>query len=516
MHNQDDMHKQKPKKHKWLALAAALIIAAPDAGRCFAPFICPAVPAYETGIKSPVLNTSNTPIKDFLRREWNRIRRNLLMNYAYDYDQQDNIVSKNTEHGNYAYDYDKTNQLTSVNYPELPDEQFTYDKVGNRIEHLLEQASTAAEYNSNNELEISGDATFEYDDNGNMVQKVEGSTTTVYVYDVDNRLVQVTDNNGLNVTYYYDPFGRRLSKNVNGTKTFYLYSEEGLIAEADETGTITKTYGFTPDSIWGTDPVWMKTNGEYHFYLNDDLGTSQKMITSNGAVTWSAHATAFGRAYVDSSSTVENNLRFPGQFFDEEIQKHQNWYRYYDTESGRYTQVDPIGFAGSDWNIFRYAFNNPIFIIDPLGLDTFIQNRELNPKNLHLRKPVEHFASHTFVYTTNDDGSLKHTYSWGNDYDKQNKGMWFKDSPEDVSAALIAIKQRHEFEGAPYCKRPFLPDNFGDRIGGKELDKFVEKAFQMRKKNPKHNSRHGWHLFNNCKHEAKRLINDAKSLLGSP
>jgi RHS repeat-associated protein len=176
------------------------------------------------------------------------------------------------------------------------------------------------------------------------------------------------------------PFGRRLSKSLTTssgtTTTYFLYADEGLIAEADAQGTLTKTYGWIPKGIWGTAPVWMRvinstteTNG-YHWFINDDLGTPQKLAAPNGAVTWSAAYDVFGAATVDTSnSTVVNNLRFPGQYFDQETSLHYNWHRYYDPATGRYTTADPIKFLGGI-NFYQYARNSPVNYFDPRGLKT--------------------------------------------------------------------------------------------------------------------------------------------------
>lgn len=83
---------------------------------------------------------------------------------------------------------------------------------------------------------------------------------------------------------------------------------------------------------------------------------------------WSATYAAFGAAMVDAESTVTNNLRFPGQYFDAETGGHWNFQRYFDPVSGRYTQVDPIGFAGGDVNLFRYVGNGVVVWSDPWGL----------------------------------------------------------------------------------------------------------------------------------------------------
>jgi len=159
--------------------------------------------------------------------------------------------------------------------------------------------------------------------------------TTTYTYDDENRLVQV--NNGTNViTYTYDPFGRRIEKNVNGVITQYLYSSEGLIGEYDAGGNVIKNYGYSTTTSWGIDPLFIKQGTNVYFYHNDGSGTPQKITNSSGTVVWQATYSSFGKATVDGSSTITNNLRFPGQYFDSETGLHYNFHRFYDPEMGRY------------------------------------------------------------------------------------------------------------------------------------------------------------------------------------
>ncbi len=199
---------------------------------------------------------------------------------------------------------------------------------------------------------------------------------------MDNRLVEIKDgSNNTIATYTYDPFGRRIKKQTGAGVTYYLYSDEGLIGEYDAAGNELKTYGYKPDSTWTTDPLFCHSrengNPEFYFYQNDHLGTPQKMTNISGAVVWSATYDAFGKAIVDASSTIMNNLRFPGQYFDGETNLYYNWNRFYDSIIGRYMITDPIGFAGGDENLFRYVLNNPLRWIDPDGLSTFICRRPL-------------------------------------------------------------------------------------------------------------------------------------------
>jgi YD repeat-containing protein len=60
----------------------------------------------------------------------------------------DNIVAKQTEQSNYQYDYDGLYRVTEVDNPDLNDEAFIYDAVGNRL--TLSATTSDRIYNENN------------------------------------------------------------------------------------------------------------------------------------------------------------------------------------------------------------------------------------------------------------------------------------------------------------------------------------------------------------------------------
>jgi RHS repeat-associated protein len=110
-----------------------------------------------------------------------------------------------------------------------------------------------------------------------------------------------------------------------------------------------------------------------HYVHNDHLGTPMALTDESGAKVWSATYDPFGQATVNedvdgNGEPVTLNIRFPGQYYDQETGLHYNYFRYYDPELGRYLTSDPIGLAGGT-NTFAYVVNNPLKHIDPKGLD---------------------------------------------------------------------------------------------------------------------------------------------------
>ena len=68
--------------------------------------------------------------------------------------------------------------------------------------------------------------------------------------------------------------------------------------------------------------------------------------------------------FFESSEIISNNIRFQGQYFDQETGLHYNRYRYYSPYVGRFISKDPIGLLGGH-NVYA---QNPVEWLDPRGL----------------------------------------------------------------------------------------------------------------------------------------------------
>jgi RHS repeat-associated protein len=282
-----------------------------------------------------------------------------------------------------VYGYDDGYRLTGVQAPNAAfNEGYTVDVAGNRTSHTRGGVAGATWiYDEAGQLKTRGTVSYEYDDNGNLVRKTDTALaeplrTTVFAYDPLNRMREVRDGAGtLVASYDYDPFDRRLVKQrgESGEPTYYLMSATGLLAEMGATGEVQLSYGWHPEHDGGTYPLFARmpdgAGGQrYVYYHNDHLGLPQRMTDKSGAVVWAADYDGFGKASVRTvaGAPVTSNLRFPGQYFDEETGLHYNDRRYYDPQTGRYITRDPLGFGGGS-NLYAYAAHSPTNLTDPTG-----------------------------------------------------------------------------------------------------------------------------------------------------
>jgi len=192
-----------------------------------------------------------------------------------------------------------------------------------------------------------------------------------FTYDNTNRMSQAV-NGAVTTNYKYDGKGQRVVKNTAGTITLFIFDKDGsLIAEADGGGVVQRDYVY-----FGGRPVALATvtgAPAVFYYHVDHLGSPQVLTNQLGTVVWAGDYGVFGEVNL-TTNTIENNLRFPGQYYDSETGLHYNYFRDYDPALGRYTQSDPIGLAGG-LNTFAYVYANPLKFYDDLGLECIYVGR---------------------------------------------------------------------------------------------------------------------------------------------
>jgi RHS repeat-associated protein len=127
-----------------------------------------------------------------------------------------------------------------------------------------------------------------------------------------------------------------------------------------------------------------------------------------------------------SSAVFRYNLRFPGQYFDEETGTHFNWNRDYDPSIGRYVQSDPIGLQGGI-NTFLYALGSPLKFFDFDGLVPDGHHWVIGPirNNPDLSKEARE------VFRNAKTGYFGEMHGWSKEHAAYNRGvqeLWNKNS----------------------------------------------------------------------------------------
>ena len=259
---------------------------------------------------------------------------------------------------------------------------YTYDAVGNRtgktITPLVDgeaQASIQKSYqyasNSNRITEIDAQA-ITADAVGNLTQD---RANRELVYDAQSRLTSVKIAGSPVAEFRYNALGQRTQKRNSQGITTFLYGPDGqLLGEQQFDSQGSKLSG--QYYIWlermpvGGVSITFDSQGAIAtsepFYLHSDHLNTPRMATDQAHQNvWQWQSDAFGVGQATGSLVV--NLRFPGQYFDQESGLHYNYFRDYDPETGRYVESDPIGLNGG-LNTYGYVLANPLLYTDRNGL----------------------------------------------------------------------------------------------------------------------------------------------------
>ncbi len=244
------------------------------------------------------------------------------------------------------------------------------DGSGNRvsIDKTVPNAGTLPVRNESadylhNRLTATDTALYNYDDEGQLSSREEGATTA-YTFDKAYRLTGI----GNDTVFSYDGAGNRIRAVRSGTETRYIYDASGnLLAEADGNNVITRYYVHGAGLLAAITPV--DAVYCYHF---DATGNTVAVTDGSQNVVNSYDYSPFGMI-LNETEAFAQPFKYVGKLG---VMAESNGFyymraRYYDPVTGRFISEDPKGFDGGDVNLYVYAGNNPVLLVDPEGTFVF-------------------------------------------------------------------------------------------------------------------------------------------------
>lgn len=271
----------------------------------------------------------------------------------------------------YEYDYDLAGRLEEVRSG--PDamslsvtDTYGYDDNGNRTSHN----SATGTYDNQDRIQTYDGWTYSSNDRGDVVSKVDGSTsdTWLYGYDAFGALVSVTDPTSDVVTYRTDGKSRRVMRLLNGTVTnTWLWRDQlRLAAELTPSGALKARYVSAlernvPEVIFDDLDGTTVTKR----LITDHLGSVRMVIdTATGTILQTHAYSAFG---IMSGSAPGQPFGFAGGLYDVETGLVRFGAREYQAALGRWTSRDSLYFDANQANLYAYAGSDPVNNLDPDG-----------------------------------------------------------------------------------------------------------------------------------------------------
>jgi RHS repeat-associated protein len=149
------------------------------------------------------------------------------------------------------------------------------------------------------------------------------------------------------------------------TTTRYVYDNEDILLELNGANAIVARYTHGP----GIDePLIMEKNVQSFYYHADGLGSITEITNQSGTVVQRYAYSSFGKIDSQLDGNFVQPYTFTGRELDSETELYYYRARHYDAGRGRFLQEDPIRFGGGT-NFYNYVGGNPTVRVDPFGLD---------------------------------------------------------------------------------------------------------------------------------------------------
>jgi RHS repeat-associated protein len=283
---------------------------------------------------------------------------NLLEYEDYARDAGGRITARDRNGVNSTFTHNTLDRLTGYAIPGQTG-SFTFSLAGNRTGQTVNGTPKTLTFNTANRILTDGALAVTHDANGAVTQY----GTAALTWNARHELVQVVDG-GTTTQFFYDCFGRRVGKSVNGALTRYVYLGADLCAEADASWNQTAAYFYQP----GVDrPITRTDAAGTVWYLQDLSGSVSALAKNDGTLYGRYHYSPWGEVVSADAGMPVQPLKWTARELD-----NTGLYflrsRYYLASTGRFLSEDGIGLAGG-LNLYVFAHNSPVGMRDPFGFD---------------------------------------------------------------------------------------------------------------------------------------------------
>lgn len=406
---------------------------------------------------------------------WRTANDNILRKYSYKYDglnrlnkgiyQKPNNENPIRNSYNETVDYDVNGNIISLyrtgeldNVYETTDIDilnYSYDLSNpNRLIDVQDSTANSNGFKDDSDNDPNNlSADYSYDDNGNLRSDSNKSISNIFYNHLDLP-VKIEFSTGDYIQYVYDASGKKLSKVVKKdtqiTKTDYLdgfqyksnklqffptaegyvscYEDESSTSGRifsyvynykDHLGNIRLTY--SKDPISGTLKI-LEENHYYPFGLKHNNYNSDKKE-------YGKQNSLYLLKEIPISQQSVYNYKYSSKEWQNELGLNEYDFgaRNYDPAIGRWMNIDPLAETSRAISPYVYALNNPIYFIDPDGMDEDGWGRD-DEGNWHYRDDIDSCNYKDLGYNAyTDPGTIIHNGSIGDDGQCKDIYLGFND-----------------------------------------------------------------------------------------
>jgi RHS repeat-associated protein len=305
-----------------------------------------------------------------------------IWNLDYTYDAAGNRTQVSETGSRIAtWTYDAANRLITERRSGSPAyaNTFVYDSAGNRTLEQKDGTRTTFAYDLADQLTTSvvntSTTTYTFDGAGNLTLQVAPTNNpTTYTWNDDNRQTRVQTPGGVDLTAEYRYDGLRYEKENGGTTTRFVFDGQNYLLETNAAGVIQAAYTVEPRTYGNV--VSQRASGATRYFHLDALGSTRVLTNSSQTLTDLYLYDAWGVPLVTIGAAT-NPFRWiggVGYYLDVETGLYYVRARIYQPGIARWMSQDPLFYPYTATtglppdSLYSYVAARPAIDVDPSGL----------------------------------------------------------------------------------------------------------------------------------------------------